>query len=131
MKLKNKSTEKDRNKENVKDKDKENVNDKNSVVFKNRWLKIHNFVQVRLLLWLIVHNQETLIQMLEKSNLLFLNKIIIITAHLNIIVQIMVNNHKVKVNKKVDGWEIKKVEVFMERNMEAKNKNIWIEHILL
>jgi len=131
MKLKNKSKEKDRNKENVNDKDKENVNDKNSVVFKNRWLKIHNFVQVRLLLWLIVHNQETLIQMLEKSNLLFLNKITIITVHLNIIVQIMVNNHKVKVNKKVDGWEIKKVEVFMERNMEAKNKSIWIEHILL
>jgi len=61
--------------------------------------------------------------MLERSNLLYQNKITTTTVHLNIIVQIMVNN-KVKANKKVDGCEVKKVEVFMERNMEVKNKNI-------
>lgn len=64
---------------------------------------------------------------IEKNNNQYQNRIIIIIVHHNIIhhQMVVIKIFIIKVNKKIHGWEVKKVEVFMDKNMiNIKKKNL-------
>lgn len=77
----------------------------------------------------IILNHETLSQIIEKNKPLSLNKTITTTVHHSITHQIMVKISTIKVNKKIHGWEVRRDEVFMDKNtINIKSKN-WFKDL--